>query len=72
MLFRSFSYLGLDYSSYVHEDASAYRPAESALLVGCANKAKNELGWVPEVGLKELVGMMVDADLQKLRERIRD
>ena len=62
----AFSHLGLDYRDYVREDASAYRPVEPALLVGSAVKANHKLGWKPEVEFKELVHMMVDADLQTL------
>lgn len=66
----AFSRLGLDYRDYVREDASAYRPVEPALLVGSAAKANRKLGWWPEVEFKELVHMMVDADLQSLSQRI--
>jgi GDPmannose 4,6-dehydratase len=62
----AFSRLGLDYRDYVREDASAYRPAEPALLVGSAVKANRKLGWKPEIEFKELVHMMVDADWQTL------
>lgn len=62
----AFSRLGLDYRDYVREDASAYRPVEPTLLVGSAVKANRKLGWKPEVEFKELVHMMVDADLQTL------
>jgi GDPmannose 4,6-dehydratase len=62
----AFSRLGLDYRDFVREDASAYRPVEPALLVGSAAKANRKLGWKPEVEFKELVHMMVDADLQTL------
>lgn len=64
----AFSHLGLDYREYVREDATAFRPAEPALLVGNAAKARTVLGWVPMVGFKELVHMMVDADMQTLRK----
>ena len=67
---RAFSRLGLDYRDYVCEDASSYRPAEPALLVGCADKAKFELGWTPKVDFKGLVDMMVDADFQKLNKSV--
>lgn len=66
----AFSHLGLDYRDYVREDASAYRPVEPALLVGCAVKANNELSWKPEIEFRELVQMMVDADLRNLSENI--
>jgi len=62
----AFSYLGLDYRDYIFEDESVFRPAEPALLVGNAAKAKRELNWKPKVEFRELVHMMVDADLQRL------
>lgn len=58
----AFNYLGLDYRKYVREDESAYRPNEPVPLVGSADKARRELGWVPELGFREMVTMMVDAD----------
>ena len=64
----AFSYLGLDYRNYVREDETAFRPAEPALLVGNAEKARTVLGWAPKVGFKELVHMMVDADMQTLKQ----
>lgn len=64
----AFGYLGLDYQFYVREDASAYRPVEPAVLVGNADKAGAVLGWSPKVRFKELVHMMVDADLQTLEK----
>lgn len=64
----AFSYLGLDYRSYVLEDSSVYRPAESGLLVGSAAKAKAVLGWSSEVTFDALVRMMVDADMRMLTE----
>src|SRR3990172_776804 len=64
----AFSRLGLDYRDYVREDASAYRPIEPAPLVGCAAKANNKLNWKPEIEFRELVHMMVDADLQIVSE----
>tara|TARA_R110001583_G_C5671425_1_gene411192 strand:- start:19797 stop:20762 length:966 start_codon:yes stop_codon:yes gene_type:complete len=66
----AFSHLGLDYRDYVREDESAYRPAESVILVGCADKAKIKLGWKPEIAFREMVHMMVDADLQNLSRKI--
>jgi GDPmannose 4,6-dehydratase len=66
----AFARLGMDYRDYVREDASAYRPAEPALLVGTAAKANRKLGWKPEIEFRELVHMMVDADLRSLSEMI--
>ena len=44
------------------------RPAEVDLLVGDPSKAKEKLGWEPEVSFEQLIGMMVDSDLQKLTD----
>ena len=66
----AFSYLGLDYRDYVRDDASVYRPVEPAALIGCAAKANSKLSWKPEIEFKELVHMMVDADLQNLSGKI--
>lgn len=62
----AFDTLGLNYRDYVREDVSDYRPVEPVLLVGRADKAKHVLGWIPEIGFRELVSMMVDADLRML------
>lgn len=64
----AFSYLDLDYRKYVTQDSSAYRANEPIELVGNSDKARKQLGWFPEVGFKELVHMMVDADLRMLSE----
>lgn len=45
-----------------------YRPAEVDLLIGDATKAREELGWSPEVDLEKLTEMMVQADLVRARE----
>ena len=50
----------------VEIDPRYYRPTEVELLLGDPTKAKEKLGWVAEVGLRELVKMMVDGDLRKL------
>ena len=66
----AFGYLGLDYRDYVREDSTAYRPVEVVQLIGKAKKARKCLNWVPELGFRELVSMMVDGDLRMLREKI--
>jgi GDPmannose 4,6-dehydratase len=63
----TFSRLGLDYRDYVVQDEKYYRPAEEVPLVGDASRARAELGWQPKVGFRELVEMMVDADVEMLR-----
>lgn len=62
----AFGYLGLDYRDYVREDTASYRPSEPAPLVGSPAKAWRDLGWEPKVSFRELVHMMVDADLRAL------
>lgn len=62
----AFSHLNLDYRDYVTEDPSAFRTSEPRQLIGNASKARDKLGWIPEVKFEELVSMMVDADLRML------
>ena len=63
----AFDYVGLDWKKYVHIDKQFYRPAEVHLLIGDYSKAKKKLGWKPKVKFEELVKMLIDADLQRLR-----
>ncbi len=66
-----FARLGLDWKEYVEVDARYFRPSEVDVLLGDATKAKKILGWEPQVGLQELVAMMVDGDWEVARrERI--
>ncbi len=58
---------GLDYERYVRVDPTLARPAEAVPLVGDASKAREELGWSPEVSFEGLIEMMVDADLERLQ-----
>lgn len=64
----AFSYVGLDYRDYVVIDPEFVRPAEVDLLLGDCSKAKEVLGWELEVGFKELIEMMVDADLIRVQQ----
>jgi GDPmannose 4,6-dehydratase len=63
----AFSHVGLDYRDFVVIDQKFYRPAEVDLLIGDPAKAKQALGWKPEVDFHGLVKMMVDADLEALK-----
>jgi GDPmannose 4,6-dehydratase len=63
----AFKHVGLDWKQHVREDPSLKRPAEVDLLVGEAAKARAKLGWKPRVSFPQLVGMMVDADVARLR-----
>ncbi len=65
---EAFSYLELDWKQYVEQDPRYFRPTEVDDLLGDATKAKNKFGWKPQVTFKQLVRMMVDADL-RLAER---
>ncbi len=62
----AFARADLDWKKHVYVDSSLVRPAEVELLIGDYGKAKQKLGWEPKVRFKELVEMMVDADLQRL------
>ena len=61
----AFSHAGLDYQEYVKQDPKFFRPAEVDLLVADPSKAREKLGWQPKVAFKQLVEMMVDADLER-------
>jgi GDPmannose 4,6-dehydratase len=63
----AFSHVGLDWENHVVVDPRFYRPAEVDLLVSDPTKAREKLGWQPEVDFEELIQMMVDADLAALR-----
>jgi GDPmannose 4,6-dehydratase len=65
----AFSHVGLDWREHVITDPKYMRPAEVDLLQADPSKARKELGWAPKVGFSELVAMMVDADLERLRGR---
>jgi GDPmannose 4,6-dehydratase len=59
------TYLGITWQDHVTIDPTFYRLAEVDLLIGDASKAKRVLGWEPKVKFKELVRIMVDAEMKK-------
>jgi GDPmannose 4,6-dehydratase len=63
---EAFGHVGLEWEKYLKYDARYERPAEVELLIGDPAKAKRQLGWEPKVRFKELVQIMVDADLEML------
>jgi GDPmannose 4,6-dehydratase len=65
---EAFGYVDLDWQEYVVQDPRFMRPAEVDLLVGDASKAGRVLGWEPRVTFRQLVRMMVDSDLDLLKE----
>lgn len=63
----AFAYLDLDWREYVEIDPRYFRPAEADILVGDPSKARKRLGWEPKIRFKELVEIMVKADLEDLQ-----
>jgi GDPmannose 4,6-dehydratase len=62
----AFAHAGLDPDEHVRVDPRYLRPAEVDHLVGDASKARERLGWAPRTSFRELIEMMVDADLERL------
>lgn len=62
----AFAHAGLDWRQYVVLDERFLRPAEVYTLLGDATKAREKLGWEPEVGFEEMVQQMVDWDLEQV------
>ena len=62
----AFAHAGLDWRQYVVVDERFLRPAEVHTLLGDAAKAREKLGWEPEVGFEEMVQQMVDSDLEQV------
>jgi len=60
----AFGHVGLDYRDHVKTDETMLRPAEVDHLVGDPSKAREAFGWEPQVGFRELIEMMVDADME--------
>ncbi|MDY7102857.1 MAG: GDP-mannose 4,6-dehydratase [Actinomycetota bacterium] len=67
----AFAHVGLNYEDHVVMDERFMRPAEVDLLIGDPSRARDKLPWVPKTSFKELVTMMVDADLDLLSGRLR-
>jgi GDPmannose 4,6-dehydratase len=62
----------MDYQDYVRQDPKFYRPAEVDLLISNPAKAHTVLGWEPSVTFRELVEMMVQADIEQLSSMNRE
>lgn len=65
----AFGNAGLDWEQFVKIDPEFYRPAEVDLLIGDAEKAKRQLGWVAKTPFEDLVTMMVKADMDRWSKR---
>ena len=66
----AFGYVGLDYREFVKQDPRYFRPVDVDFLLADPTKAKTKLGWKPSVSFEELIQMMVDADLERLKYRL--
>jgi GDPmannose 4,6-dehydratase len=65
----AFTHVGLDYKDFVVVDERFYRPAEVDLLISDPAKSRKQLNWEPEVSFKDLVTMMVDSDVNRLKNK---
>ncbi|MCL4442311.1 MAG: GDP-mannose 4,6-dehydratase [Firmicutes bacterium] len=66
---KAFSHVGLDWQDYVVTDPAFYRPAEVNMIVGDPAKAGSKLNWRPKTTFNELVGIMVDADMERVAQK---
>jgi GDPmannose 4,6-dehydratase len=64
----AFDYAGLNWEDHVVTDPLFFRPAEVDLLIGDASKAREKLKWSHSVSFKQLIEMMVESDLKKLKD----
>jgi GDPmannose 4,6-dehydratase len=60
---QAFGHAGLDYREFVEIDPRYYRPTEVDFLLADASKAEQQLGWKPRTSFRELIRLMMDADL---------
>jgi len=67
---KAFAHVGLNWEDFVQHDKRYERPAEVDLLIGNGEKAKEKLGWEPKVRFDDLVRIMVDADMELLRQQL--
>ncbi|MEW5895591.1 MAG: GDP-mannose 4,6-dehydratase [Candidatus Omnitrophota bacterium] len=67
---EAFGYAGLDWKKYVEIDSRYLRPTEVDILIGDSTKARQKLGWKPRVAFKELVKMMVEADMRSVEKEL--
>ena len=64
---EAFGYLEVDWKPYVEIDPRYFRPSEVDILLGDASKAREKLGWRPRITFRELVRLMIDAEMQALQ-----
>jgi GDPmannose 4,6-dehydratase len=68
----AFQHVGLDMQDFVVIDPAFYRPAEVDVLLGDPAKAREKLGWAPEIALEALIQEMVEADLERVKRGRED
>ena len=68
----AFDRVGLDYKKFVEVDPKLVRPAEVDVLLGDPSYAQKKLGWKPEVSFEQLIQMMVDADLERVKKETKE
>jgi GDPmannose 4,6-dehydratase len=68
---HAFAHVALDWRKHVIVDPHYFRPTEVDMLIGDASKAKKLLNWEPKVRFAELVKLMVDADLEIMKQEVR-
>ena len=61
----AFSRVGLEWEEWVRVDPNLLRPAEVDHLIGDASKARQDINWSPTVDFEHLIGLMVDADMER-------
>lgn len=66
----AFKHVGLDYNDYIKIDPAFFRPAEVDVLYGNPTKANNKLNWTAETTLEEMMVEMVDADMERLANKM--
>ncbi|MGQ0539796.1 MAG: GDP-mannose 4,6-dehydratase, partial [Gemmatimonadaceae bacterium] len=64
---RAFAAVALDYRAHVTQDERLFRPGDDRVLVADARRAREELRWVPRTSFDELVTLMVEADVARVR-----
>jgi GDPmannose 4,6-dehydratase len=68
----AFDRVGLDYKKFVEVDPKLVRPAEVDVLLGDPSYAQEKLGWKPQVSFEQLIRMMVDADMERVKKETKE
>lgn len=66
---EAFGYVGLDWTKYVEVHEDLFRPTEADILIGDASKAYQDFGWKPKVLFKDLVRILVDYEVEKMKKQ---